>query len=667
LTNWLKKLLFTAARPQEFPELPEQDKPTVRDTTFGTGHYRESLEQGKKLLERQQSAMAKTFQRGIESLRPNNIPADAKPGEYALDEAYPDLTQAKLVNARAGYLPIPQLEWFAAQGFIGWQMCAILSQHWLIDKACGVPAQDAVRNGYDILFDDGEKLDPKVMNAFKKADKRINIQAKACEFIKMGRVFGIRHALFLIDGIDYEAPFNPDGIRPNSYRGIVQIDPYWMAPELDSEAAANPASPEFYNPTWWRVNSKRIHRSHFIIDRCGDEVADILKPSYYYGGIPIPQKIYARVYPAERTADEAPMLAASKRMTIYKTDVTKWFGPDSKAQARIQEWIELQNNFGVKVIGSEEEVTQFETSLAALDETIMTQFQLVAAACSVPATKLMGTAPKGFNSTGEYDEASYHEELESIQENAATPFIERHHLCLYRSVIAPKFGLDLKRTTEINWRPTDSMTAKEEAEVNEIKSRAAANYVSAGAIDGYDVRRNLIDDPDSGYTGIEEMVPDGPGDREAEAEMKAALLEGANENNANANTPDKAAMDEAPAAGIIWITTEGKVLLMQDRLSGFWSFPGGKVEQGESTMQTACREFEEETGKRVLRCSPAWSDPGFALFAVVAPEFTPTLSGEHSAYVWANPMELPFPLHRNVNEQIELVCGEATNAPPSNA
>ena len=30
-------------------------------------------------------------------------------------------------------------------------------------------------------------------------------------------------------------------------------------------AAANPASPEFYEPTWWRVNGKRVHRSHFVI------------------------------------------------------------------------------------------------------------------------------------------------------------------------------------------------------------------------------------------------------------------------------------------------------------------------------------------------------------------------------------------------------------------
>lgn len=31
--------------------------------------------------------------------------------------------------------------WYAAQGFIGWQMSAILSQHWLINRCCRIPSR----------------------------------------------------------------------------------------------------------------------------------------------------------------------------------------------------------------------------------------------------------------------------------------------------------------------------------------------------------------------------------------------------------------------------------------------------------------------------------------------------------------------------------------------
>lgn len=625
--------------------------PTVRDNLFSSGAYRENSEHAAQLLARQSSAMAKSFLRGVDSLKA--VSGDAKP-DFALDEAYPDLTQAKLANSRGGWIPVQQLEWYGAQGFIGWQMCAILSQNWLIDKACGVPAADAIRNGYDILFDDGQKLDPDVLDVMRRADKRMQVSGKCREFIKKSRIFGIRHALFIIDGINYEAPFNPDGIKPGSYRGISQIDPYWMAPVLDSAAAANPASPDFYDPTWWQINGKRIHKSHFIITRCGDDVVDLLKPSYYYGGIPLPQKLYNRVYAAERVADEAPMLAMTKRLMVLKTDTTQWFGPNAKAAANMQEWMEFQNNYSVKVVGTKDEAQQFDASLTGLDETVMTQFQLVAAAANMPATKLINTTPKGFNSTGEYEEASYHEELESIQDTSATPFIERHHLCLWRSYIAPKFNLDPKRGTEIDWRTTDSMTAKEEAEVNEIKSRTAKNYVDAGSIDGLDVRRNLISDPHSGFTGIEEIVPEGPGDREAEAEMKQAMLD--------QPATTEQAMDSAAAAGVMYFAGN-KILLMKrrdDRVNGgVWALPAGTIEAGESPLQAACREFTEETGKRLYRASPAWSDGNFAAYVSYGEEFVPTLCEEHAAYVWVTPEEMPQPLHAGLREMIELVTGAA--------
>ena len=369
--------------------------------------------------------MSRTFQRGIESLRPVNQDGTAAMDEndIAMDEAYPDLTSAKLANSRAGYLPIAQLEWFGNQGFIGWQMSAVLSQNWLIDKCCGVPAQDAVRKGYDVTLNDGTKLDPDVMNAIRAGDKRHNIRGKLKSFIKKGRIFGIRHALFLIDGIDYELPFNPDGITPGSYRGIAQIDPYWIAPELDRNAAANPASPEFYNPTWWRVNGKRVHRSHFVIMRNGDDVVDILKPSYYYGGISIPQKIFERVYAADRTANEAPALLLSKRLLTLKTDTTKIFGPDNNFNTQMELTAQYRNNFGMQVIGTEEEVNQFDTSMTEVNETIFSQFALVCAASNCPVTKIMGTPPKGMDATGEYDEseppakAMYHRMKELLGKN----------------------------------------------------------------------------------------------------------------------------------------------------------------------------------------------------------------------------------------------------------
>ncbi|MBZ4283755.1 DUF1073 domain-containing protein, partial [Streptococcus pneumoniae] len=75
----------------------------------------------------------------------------------------------------------------------------------------------------------------------------------------------------------------------------------------------------YYEPTYWLINGRRYHRSHLVIYRTC-EVPDILKPMYRYGGVPVPQRVMERVYCAERTANEAPELAMTKRLTAFGTD-----------------------------------------------------------------------------------------------------------------------------------------------------------------------------------------------------------------------------------------------------------------------------------------------------------------------------------------------------------
>jgi phage-related protein (TIGR01555 family) len=144
---------------------------------------------------------------------------------------------------------------------------------------------------------------------------------------------------------------------------------------------------------------------------------------------------------------------------------------------------------------------QFDTALADLDSVIMSQYQLVAAASNIPATKLLGTTPKGFNATGEYDESSYHEELKSVQIHSLTQFLERHHLLLIQSEIVPEFGVKPFELT-VMWNPTDAMTNKEQAELNKLEAETGQILINAGAIDGTDERARIIANPDSGYNGL---------------------------------------------------------------------------------------------------------------------------------------------------------------------
>ena len=403
-------------------------------------------------------------------------------------------------------------EWYASHRFIGWQLCAILAQHWLINKACTIPVEDALRHGFTIVSDTGN-LDAEELQKLKLSLRDYDVHRMLSRFLRKGRVFGLMIAIFHVDSDDpdyYLHPFNPDAVTPGSYRGITVVEPYWCAPQLSYDDINNPASPDFYNPTWWKIYDRLYHRSHLAIF-CQDEVADILKPSYFYGGIPVPQKILSRVYAAERTADEAPALAMSKRTTILKTDSERALANFDEFMETLSKWIRLRDNFAVKVIDKEEEdLNQIDTTLTDFDTVMMGQYQLVAAAADVPATKLLGTSPKGFNATGEYEESSYHETLESLQEAHGTPFLEKHLLLAARSSGIRTDDLVLT----VAWNPVDSPTAKEYADIRKVLIEHDVAAVEAGVLTPEQVLQRLYADENSGFTkpedgavgaGLEEM------------------------------------------------------------------------------------------------------------------------------------------------------------------
>jgi len=439
----------------------------------------------------------------MDSLKDAALKAIPKLEGVALDDNNPIPVKTAYNTGQYDTLPEALFAWYVAQGFIGYQACAIIAQHWLVDKACSVAPADAVRKGYELTVNDGTEVPVEALDRLKQIDREHNIKKQLVEFAKFNRVFGIRIAIFHVESDDpdyYKKPFNLDGVKRGSYKGFSQIDPYWITPQLDAEAAADMASRHFYEPTWWMVNGTLYHRSHLVIIRTTD-VADILKPSYIYAGIPLPQRIFERVYAAERTANEAPLLAMTKRTTVLKVDMDAVMADQVTFEKKLLTWLHYRDNQQVKVCGLNEELSEIDTSLTDLDDLIMTQYQIVSAIANTPSAKLLGTVPKGFNSTGDYEEATYHEYLETIQENEMTPLLKRHHELAIRSDLElEEYGVF---SVEANWKPLDSLTETELADINLKKAQSAQALQMTGAVNGDDIRNALIADKTSGYNGLE--------------------------------------------------------------------------------------------------------------------------------------------------------------------
>lgn len=391
--------------------------------------------------------------------------------------------------------------YIASSSFIGYFPCALMAQHWLIAKGCSLKAREAVKKWFTINSSDGEPLTPKQIKFIEKKDKQYKLRENLIQSEHFNNVFGIRHILFKHRNpdFDYSLPFNKDSFGPGDYLGMSQIDPYWITPELNDNDLTDPTRIGFYEPTYWNIQGRRYHKSHFVI-LMGDEVPDYLKPSYRYGGISLVQKVYERVYASEATANEAPQLAKTKRLLVRKVDAAEVQSNMKKFISNLNVFQKMRDNYGSLFIGKNDEATQIDTALTDLDTTIMTQYQLVCSAFDVPASKLLGTGHGGF-STGETDDDYNIQSIEEIQGNNMTAIIEAHYERLSQSALIPA---GINSMIEPVWNPLKVMSQNEKADVLTKVSTALVNLRGTGAIDEVDIQDYLIKQKDLGFEGIGE-------------------------------------------------------------------------------------------------------------------------------------------------------------------
>lgn len=434
--------------------------------------------------------------------------ADLKPiipAGVAMDSVVNPADSDKFYNAYNISNPASDIifTFFAKENFIGFQACSILCQNWLINKACIQPAKDAIRPAYDLSYittDENEELDKDFISEIidiSNDPKKFNIKKICQRYAEKKRQFGQVLAYPVVEGADYEQPFNIDGITENSYKGIAIIDPIWYEGILDEEAISNPTSLRYFKPTYFQLpNGTKIHYSWCLFGANGN-VPDVLKPTYRWGGYPVPQLVYERVYSAEKTANEAHMLAMSKRLTVADINVKNYLTNPNDAIKELQALSQMRDNYGVMVKRPGDSIQQIDTSLADFDAVIMTQYQLVAAAANIPATKLLETQPKGFNSSGDYEDKQYKLMLVEIQNNDFIPLLDFHFALLCKS----KYGLN--RDFTITFKEIDTPSELERAQINQTKAQTDSTYIQAGIFSADEIRSNLIKDPNSGYNDIE--------------------------------------------------------------------------------------------------------------------------------------------------------------------
>lgn len=458
-------------------------------------HYRHKPVHFKKPELARDEIIKSIFQRDFSMLMPKN----SKGQVVAMDGA---VCKCKF---NGNIIPNDILEFYGSHNFIGYEACAILRQNPYIDKACTIPAQDSIASDYKISYaennKDEKKVDEKKLEEMKRiSDKDYNIKEVCYHANVNKKTFGISLVVPVIDGVDYKKPYSIDKVKKGSYKGMVVVEPYWVSPQLDNGAVSNPMNVGFQEPTWWRMPDGTVVHKSWCIKKCNSELPDILKPTYYYGGVPLTQKIYERVYAAEKVANEAPQLALTKRMLIADANIANLMANPEECQSilNLVQW--CRDNFSVWFKNPDDQVSQIDTSLTDFDALVMTQYQLVASIADMPATKLLKTQPKGFNATGEYEQKDYIQSLQAIQEQDYIPILKMHYELFTKSFYGELIDLS------IVFNPIDTPTEKETAEVAKIWSDIDSNYIASGVMSADEVRDIRRSEEGSAYSTLADDI-----------------------------------------------------------------------------------------------------------------------------------------------------------------
>lgn len=399
------------------------------------------------------------------------------------------------------------LKHYQSRIWITYTGCAIIATHELINRACMIPAEDAIAHGYKVVYDaasqkkhdsEHDAEDANFLENIKKAADRMGLNEACVRLNYKKKVFGVGIAIPWVEfkedypsPIDhnrpysYADPYDPKAIKPGSFGGIAVVDPHWLTYQWDRRSRTDPSYPHFLQPTWIKVADKRIHRS-WVIRSINSELPDIFKPVYLYGGLSLTQMIYERMWAADKLANEAPLLAMTKRLLIADGNLEQLQSDPARTNKFFNAINFFRDNFSIFVKKPSSNVTQLDTNLSELTPLTMSQYQLCAAIAQIPVTKLLKNVPSGLQATGQYEWDDYAQSLKSIQANDYTPLCKM----FYELYIASNYP-DEEMKLDIEWNPIDVPKESEIAQMSSQTAQYVSHLINTGIIDIAEARSML--------------------------------------------------------------------------------------------------------------------------------------------------------------------------------
>ena len=307
-------------------------------------------------------------------------------------------------------------------------------EFWVATRIIDMPSEDMTRSW--ITMTGG--FSAADLASLRRLEARHSVRRELTDAIRWARLYGGSLALMVIRGEEdiLDRPLDPETLFPDCFQGLLVLDKtQGISPSVELEEDLD--DPDFGLPKYYDVEVEmgdvrhvRIHHSR-VLRFVGRELPRREMEGESYWGASELEHIWDELQKRSATSANIAQLVFQANITTLKmSDFGESMALGTDTQKRqIQEMLAAQNrvrtSFGLQLLSRGDEMENHQYTFSGLSDVYEAFMMDLAGAAEIPATKLFGRSPQGFQSTGESDLRNYYETVAALQERHLRPALER--------------------------------------------------------------------------------------------------------------------------------------------------------------------------------------------------------------------------------------------------
>lgn len=358
---------------------------------------------------------------------------------------------------------------FIMREFTRNELMALYRSDWIGRKVIDAPVFDMFRE-WRVWQAQNAKIE-----AMEQAEDHHQVRNKLSLALRMARLYGGAAIIIGADVANPSEPLRPNRIGRGGLKYLTVVSRFDLSvTEIDRD----PSSPTFGQPLFYTLASLNggavnIHPSR-VLRFIGSDRLDIDFNQDGWGDSVLMAMYDAIHHAALSQAGIAELIHEAKVDVIRVPNLGSALSSDEGTKALTTRFTNanmLKSINNMLLLDSQEEWDRKQTSFTGLPDILDRYLQIVSGAADIPATRLLGQAPKGMNATGDSDMRNYYDMVVAMREQA----VGRQLAYLDQILWLDATGT-IPKDAYPEWEPLWQMTPKELADVAYVKAQATQIY-----------------------------------------------------------------------------------------------------------------------------------------------------------------------------------------------